>query len=124
MKVTRHYCNDPERPLTDPLPEKEWSFYWRLYSGDICTPVLGTFFGEHWFEPPFPKYVWRTFYKWPILPFISWRFKSKGGYLGFKCFGVDAPAYKEWTTGIKPEDVYKDSLALCLTCRPFATIKD
>ena len=124
MKVTCHYRNDPERSLTDPLPEKQWSFYWRLYSGDICTPVLGTFFGEKWFVPPYPKYVWRAVCSFPILPFISWRFLNKGGYLGFKCFGVDTPAYKEWTTGIAPSDVYDGSQALCLTCRPFATIKD
>jgi len=124
MKVTIHYQTDPDRGITDPLPEKKWSFIFRIYSGDICSPVFGTFFGENWFKPPFPKYVWRTFCKYPILPFIAWRFKNKGGYIGFKCFGVDAPEYKNWTTGIKPEDVYDGSLALCLTIRPFATIEN
>ena len=122
MKVIIHYQSDPERGLTDPLPEKKWSFVFRLYSGDICSPVLGTFFGEKWFEPPFPKYVWRAFCKWPILPFIAWRCNKRGGYLGFKLYGVDSPAYKRWPVGIKPEDVYDGSQSLCVTFRPFAMI--
>ena len=124
MKVFCHYRNDHERPLTDPLPEKKWSFVLRIYSGDICNPLLGTFFGEKWFEPPFPKYVWRAFCKWPVLPFIAWRCDKLGGYIGFKLYGVDSPAYKRWPVGIKPEDVYDGSQALCLTCRPFAMIEE
>ena len=122
MKVIIHYRSDPERGLTDPLPEKKWSFVFRLYSGDICSPVLGTFFGEKWFEPPFPKYVWRSFCKWPVLPFIAWRCNKHGGYIGFKLYGMDSPQYKEWPVGIKPEDVFDGSQALCLTISPYRTI--
>lgn len=58
MKVTCHYRNDPERGLTDPLPEVGGRrFVLRIYSGDVCFPLLGTAFGEKWFEPPFPRYV-------------------------------------------------------------------
>jgi len=124
MKVTCHYRTDPERELTDPLPEKHWSFVFRLYSGDICSPVLGTFFGEHWFEAPFPKYVWRAFCRWPVLPFIAWRCNTKGGYAGFKLYGMDAPAYKLWPVGVEPEEVYQGSQALCLTARPFASLTE
>lgn len=56
MKVTCHYRNDPERPLTDPVPELDGRrFIFRLYSGDVAGPLFGTAFGEKWFEPPYPK---------------------------------------------------------------------
>lgn len=125
MKVICHYRTDPERGLTDPLPEKKYSFVFRLYSGDVCDPSpLHWLKGENWFKPPFPSTVYRYFVKWPVLPFFAWRFGNKGGYLGFKLYGVDAPEYKQWTAGIRPEDVFEGSQALCLTFRPFATIND
>ena len=123
MNVTCHYRNDPERDLTDPLPELGGrKFVFRLYSGDICDPVQ---IGGNWFQPPYPTRVWRTFVKLPILPFIAfkWPFMNRAFYAGFKLYGVDANAYKEWGVGIKPEDVYKGSLALCTSVRPFATIR-
>lgn len=126
MKVRVFYQSDPDRPITDPLPEKPWSIIFRLYWGDICDPSKLTqlIFGESWFGPRFPSKVWRTYCKWPILPFIAWRFKSKGGYIGFKVYGVDSPQYKQWSVGIHPDDVFDGSLAMCLTFRPFATMKD
>jgi len=122
MKVVCHYRNDPERSLTDPLPEKN-GFVFRLLSGDICSPMFREFRKEHWFVPTYPTWVWRAFCKLPILPFIAWRIGNKGGYIGFKTYGVDSDAYKLWTHGIKPEDVYDGSYALTLSCRPFATIE-
>lgn len=114
MKVTCHYRTDTERPLTDPLPEKKWSFVFRLYSGDICDPFDG-----NWFTPPYPKRIWRAHCKWPVLPFIAWRLGKRGGYIGFKLYGADAPAYLNW---MKPEDVREGSQAVCLSFRPFADI--
>lgn len=121
MKITILYRNDTERPLTDPLPELGGrKFIFRLYSGDICDPVLGTLFGYQWFGPNYPKYVWRTTTKVP-LPFIAfkWPFINKACYFGFKVYGVDSEAYKNW---LPPEEVYDGSQAVCLTIRPFATI--
>ena len=119
MQVTCHYRNDKERPLVDPLPELGGrSFIFRLYSGDINQPVSLT---AGWFEPPFAKYVWKKFVKLPILPFIAWRwpFTTKGGYCGFKLYGVDSPAYKLW---MNPDDVYDGSQAVHLSIRPSAQL--
>lgn len=124
MRVTCHYRNDPERGLTDPLPELGGRcFIFRLYSGDICDPVqIG---GSNWFNPPYPSRVWRCFCKWPVLPFFAWRlpFTRRAGYFGFKLYGVDSPAYKEWGVGIKPDDVFDGSQALCTSIRPFAKLE-
>lgn len=178
MKVVCHYRNDPERPLTDPLPEPGGrAFIFRLYSGDVCDPIqIG---GGNWFKKPYPKRVARfRFTLWysalhliaalwvlwcasslaldwwrqgDVLDllctavvsavgiiilvttpgyFVAWRWPSwapfglagRAAYLGWKCYGVDAPEYKQWPVGIRPEDVYPGSLALCSSCRPFARI--
>lgn len=119
MKVTCHYRNDPERDLTSPLlRDTPRRFVFRLYSGQINDPVQ---IGGNWFTPPYPTSVWKKFVTWPVLPFISWKwpFMNRGGYMGFKLYGVDAPAYKEW---MNPEDVYDGSQALCTSCRPFADL--
>lgn len=125
MEVKILYQNDPERGITDPLPEltgRRWVH--RLYSGDVLMPIFGTFFGEHWFDKPFPNFIIRGWKK--RGHFFAWRypFTKKAGYFGWKCYGVDAPAYAEWPHGVKFSDVYDGSLALVFTCRPFATIKD
>lgn len=123
MKVTCHYRNDPERPLTDPVPELGGRrFIFRFYSGDVAFPLLGTLFGEKWFEEPFPRWVVRFFCSLPVLPFIAfkWPFLNRACCAGFKLFGVDSPAYAKWLCG--SEDVFDGSQALCLTIRPFARI--
>ena len=119
MEVTCRYRNDPERPLTDPLPEPGGRrFIFRLYSGDICDPVQ---IGGNWFTPPYPTRVWRRRVTWAVLPFIAWRwpFTNRAGYIGFKLYGVDSEAYKNW---LPPEEVYEGSQAVCLSCRPFANV--
>jgi len=124
MKVTVHYRNDPERDLTDPLPDHGGrNFIMRLYSGDVACPLFGTLFGEFWFHPPHPKKLIRFNTKWPVLPFISfrWPFTERACYIGFKLYGVDAPVYADWLCA--KEDVFKGSQALCLTLRPFANLK-
>lgn len=117
MKIICHYRNDPERGLTDPLPELGGrKFIFRLYSGDVCDPVNG-----NWFKEPFPTKVIRFFCKWPVLPFIAWRwpFTTRGGYLGCKLYGVDPEVYKQW---IDPKEVYLGSQAVCFSIRPFANL--
>jgi len=118
VKVICYYRNDHERPLVDPLPELGGRrFIVRLYSGDVCDP-----FGGQWFGPDYPKHVIRFFTRLPILPFVAWKwpFMDRAGYIGFKLYGVDAPAYKHW---MPPDDVYDGSQAVCFSFRPFATIE-
>lgn len=124
MKVTIHYRNDPERDLTDPLPELGGrKFIARLYSGDVACPLWGTLFGEGWFNPPFPKQLIKFSTKYPVLPFVSfkWPFLDRACYIGFKLYGVDHNVYSQWLCG--PEDIYPGSQALCLTLRPWANLK-
>ena len=113
MQVTRHYGNKLERTPTDPLLESN-GFWWEIRSGDINHPV-----GKgKWFEPPYFK---RVFHKWislPILPFISWRLGKWSGYAGFKIYGVDNLAYKNY---MNPSEVYIGSQAMHLSTRPFAS---
>lgn len=123
MKVKVLYQNDPERGLTDPLPELSGRrFVHRIYQGDVLMPVFGTFFGEQWFGPKFPNFVLRG--KKERAHFFAWRypFTKKAGYFGWKCYGVDAREYKQWPHGVKEDDVFDGSLALVFTFRPFATI--
>lgn len=120
MKVECHYRNDTERGVMDPVLEPgSRRFVFRLYSGDICDPIHP---GRNWFTPPFPENVWRAHCKLPILPFIAWRwpFLKRAGYIGFKLYGADAPAYKNW---MDPAEVYDGSRAVCLSFRPFARLE-
>ncbi len=114
MRVIRGWSTDPNRPATDPLLEKDWSFFLEFRGGNVCDPLNGK-----WFSEPYPTRVIRFFCKWPIFPFISWRFKNKCGYLGAKIYGADADAYLNW---MPKEDVYVGSQALCFSARPFATV--
>lgn len=59
---------------------------------------------------------------WVAAPgkYIAWRFDSRGGYLGSKVYGVDAPIYREWLCNAS--QVYPGSLAFCQSFRPFATL--
>ena len=114
MKVIRGWSTNPDRPSDDPLLEKPYSLFIEFRGGDICDPQSG-----NWFQAPFPTRVWRAFLKYPLIPFISWRFKNKGGYLGAKIYGADSEAYLNWMPN---EDVYTGSQAICISFRPFATI--
>ena len=119
VKVTVLYQNDPERPITDPLPElggRKWIH--RVYTGSICDPEIGS----DWFGPNFPKRP-RIEETTKRLHFFAWKwpFINKAGYAGWKAYGVDSEAYKKWPT--MPEgEVYSGSMAVCFTCRPFAAI--
>ncbi len=115
MKVIRHYGNKLDRSATDPLLEDD-GFWWELRSGDVLDPLNGK-----WFEEPFPTRIWKFFCNLPVLPFISWRIGSKAGYIGFKIYGADSPAYLNW---MNPDDVYEGSQAMCLSARPFTTMED
>lgn len=117
MKIIRGWSSDPSRPVDDPLLEKEWSFFIEFRGGDIYSPVPWS--KGNWFTFPYHQKTYKWFCKWPIIPFISWRFKNKGGYLGAKVYGVDSPEYLKW---MPSEYVYPGSQAICITIRPFATI--
>lgn len=160
MKIIAGWRSDPDRPLTDPLPEKKWSVVLRFIGGDWLDPI-GV--GTNWFSPPFPKRIlhlwwplwlsyvlfaatsalllasilaapllsWAWAASWPVTiliwlmtpgKFIAWRCDQKGGYAGSKIYGVDAPVYGLWLCD--PAEVFDGSLAMCLTIRPMATIKD
>jgi len=112
MKAFCHYKSDSQQ-LTSPFPASN-GFLFRLYSGDVCDPYIG-----NWFKPPYFKYVIRLFCKYPVLPYFAYRAGNRAGYVGFKLWGVDSDAYKNW---LPADEVYNGSTALCLTCRPFATI--
>lgn len=117
MRVDVLYRNDPERGLTDPVLEATGRrFALRVYRGHVVSKSAGG-----WFEPPWPTDVslsWRRF-----APFLAWRwpFTARAGYFGWKLFGVDSDAYKNW---LPPAEVFDGSLALVFTFRPFASIKD
>lgn len=113
--------NDPTRPLTDPIPDETRGlvFVHRVYAGDYCDPLFG-----NWFTPPWPRVLLRWtvkrahFFAWQIpfsfspgWPTYVWR-----GYIGFKLYGVDSPAYKNW---LPSHDVFDGSQALCFSLRPF-----
>jgi hypothetical protein len=116
VKVEVLYRNDPERPLTDPLPEREGRrLIVRVYRGDYCDPMFDR---DGWFGAGKPKAVLRGWLLW--MPFIAWRwpFSARAGYFGFKLYGVDSPVYK---TFLPPEEVYDGSQACHFSVRPFAT---
>lgn len=117
MKVLRGFSTDKTHALTSPFPAKPWSVFFEMRGGDVCEP-LG--FGTNWFHPPYPK-VWKWLCRWPVLPYFAWRFNKRAGYIGFKAYGVDAVEYKAW---MDPADVFDGSQALCITARPFATLRE
>jgi hypothetical protein len=121
MQVDVIYRNDPERGLTDPVPELGGrKFIFRILKGDWLDPYW-PLFGNSWFNPPFPTKVLHI--KLPFAFFVAWKwpFVNKGGYVGWKVYGVDHEVYKTWLTS--EENIYDGSQALCLSFRPFATIK-
>jgi hypothetical protein len=116
VKILRGISTNAAQPLTSPFPLKNGVFF-ELRGGDICEPVG---FNSNWFEPPFPSRVIRKFCAWRVLPFLSWKFGTWGGYIGFKAYGVDSPIYQYWLCPYF--EVYPGSVALCLSARPFATL--
>ena len=115
MNVEIVYRNDPDRPLTDPLPERN-GVVLRLVRGDWLDPQwLGN--GGGWFKAPAPRFTIRGRLARLPLPFIAWRFGRWSGYLGAKVYGVDSIEYARFTDVL---DIYDGSLAFCLTARPFA----
>ena len=120
MNVIRGFSTDNNQSLTSPFRDRNGIFI-EFRGGDFCHPDFWhPFSGGQWFAPPFfnPLRMMRFFLKWPILPFISYRFGNRCGYFGAKAYGVDAPAYKNW---LPPRDVYIGSTAIMFSARPFAT---
>lgn len=116
MKVSVLYRNDPERPLTDPLPDEAPGWLWvhRVYAGDFLDPLFG-----NWFTAPWPIIVVRLnlakahFFAWRIPLGFGWHWL---GYAGFKLYGADSSAYLNW---MPMKAVHGGSQALCWSLRPF-----
>jgi hypothetical protein len=102
--------------MFDPLLEEPYSFWFELRGGDVLDPRDG----GQWFGPDFPKKFWRYFVKRNCLPFISWRFNKRGGYLGWKAYVADGEIYPQYRQWMPIEDTQQGSAALCLSARPFA----
>lgn len=77
--------------------------------GDVVRPLNG-----QWFGPKYPTKYLHFFVPFRILPFISFKIGRFGMYCGFKVFGVDPEAYKNW---LPVEEVYDGSVALCPSWR-------
>ncbi len=116
MNVEVIYRTDPERPLYDPLPEKNGVVF-RLLRGHVVRPLFG-----NWFHPPYPSFVLR-FETRIWIPFFAWRLWGWTGYVGGKVFSADAHpaygylAYREW---MAERDIGPGSMAICPSVRPFA----
>ena len=118
MKVSVLYRNDPERPIKDPVLEPGGrKFVFRLVRGDYCDP-----FGGQWFGPDYPVRVIRWRFTWLAFPFVAfkWPFLDRAFYFGAKVYGADAPEYLDW---MGDQDVGPDSVAFCISFRPFASMK-
>lgn len=116
MKVIRGYSTYKEQSITSPFPNRNGIFI-EFRGGNFVHP-LGN---GKWFEPPYFDKVINKYIKWPIIPFISWKFGKHGGYIGAKAYGVDSPAYKHW---LPEEEVYEGSQAIMFSVRPFATLEE
>lgn len=100
VKIIEGWRSDPERPLTDPLPEKKWSFVLRFYGGDWLDPIG---IGTNWFTPPFPKHILHIW--WPLwLSYVLFALTTAGllAVIGLTLFIVatagiqSAIAYAPW----------------------------
>jgi hypothetical protein len=119
------WSTDDEKDWTAPFPAGwEGGVKLRLLGGDILDPVRGTFelrpgvppgTEPGWFNAV-PRAVYRAFQARRCLPFFSFGFFRFGGYIGWKVYGVDQPAYLDYPL-VAREDVYPGSRALCLTMR-------
>ena len=150
MKIIEGWRSDPERPLTDPLPEKKWSVVLRFYGGDWLDPIG---IGTNWFTPPFPKHILHVWWPlwlsyalfvlttgillaavafatwWAILPaFVLWLL-TPGKFIAWRLNNrsgyIGSKVYGVdppiYATWLcAPEEVYDGSLAMCLSIRPFA----
>ena len=152
MRVVQGWRSDPERELTDPLPEKKWSVVLRFVGGDWLDPIS---VGSNWFHPPYPKHVLHVW--WPLWlsyvlfagtsgllmaslalgPWWSWPFAfliwllTPGKMIAWR-FNKKGGYAGHKVYGVDaPEyplwlctagDVFPGSLALCWSIRPFATI--
>jgi len=107
MKVFQHITKD--EGITNPK-RSTFGITFALRGGDILHP-LGS---GSWFDPPYFSRIWRAYCPITICPFISWNLFGWKGYIGFKVYGADSPAYKNW---MPPADVYDGSQAMQLSAR-------
>jgi hypothetical protein len=100
---------------TAPYPEAD-GFKFRLLGGDMMSPwgwklrpeATG---GEPNFFNAIPERTRRLYFRIPCLPFLSVRRGRFGFYAGYKVFGVDSDAYKDYP-GVHPSEVYEGSQAV------------
>ena len=150
MKIIEGWRSDPQRPLTDPLPERKWSFVLRFYGGDWLDPIG---IGTNWFTPPFPKHILHIW--WPLwlsyvlfilttgillaaIVFAPWWailtaaviwLLTPGKFIAWR-FDKRSGYAGSKVYGVDPpiyatwlcapEEVYDGSLAMCFSIRPFA----
>lgn len=94
---------------------KGWNLWWR--GGDVASPSGwnalrqgGKPGGGKWFNY-LPNHVARRYFPLPVLPFFTARWGRFGFYIGWKAFGVDSAAYKDFP-GINAAEVFDGSVAL------------
>lgn len=105
-------ATDPQADWTTPYPTGRVGLKLRLLGGDVCDPYwLGN--GGSWFKLPAPRLLIK-FFSWLPLPYVAIGIGKWGMYLGWKVYGVDSDAYKQW---LPASDVYPGSQAMCLTIR-------
>ena len=118
------YSNDP-KPWTNPFPERDTEdgipgadgFIFALRGGDMMSPSgwelrpEATAGAKPGFFNAIPKHVRRLYFWLPVLPFFSYRKGTFGFYIGWKAFGVDSAAYKDFP-GVNPAEVHAGSIAL------------
>lgn len=115
MKVLRGRSTNPAQPATSPFPLENGVFV-ELRGGDFRMPV-----GKgNWFSVPYFTACWRKHWSRAWIPFISYRWGNRGGYIGAKIYGADSPTYATW---LAPGEDYPGSQAIMLSCRPFATLE-
>lgn len=115
MNVHGH-ATDPRETWTAPYPVAD-GFKFRLLGGDMMSPwgwklrEEATAGSKPNFFNAIPERTRRLYFRIPCLPFVSFRIGRFGAYFGFKVFGVDSDAYKDYP-GVHPSEVYVGSQAV------------
>jgi len=105
-------ATDSKDQWTTPYPTGLLGLKLRLLCGDVCDPYwFGN--GGSWFKLPAPRWIVR-FFSYIPLPYIAIGISKWGLYLGWKVYGVDSIAYRQW---LSETEVYAGSQAMCFTIR-------
>lgn len=123
------YATDDKSRWTAPFPEGPDCVELKLVQGTILVGWKARLLGGDMMSPwgwqlrpeatantapnffnAIPERTRRLFLSFPCLPFFSVRIGRFGFYIGWKVFGVDSPAYKDYP-GVNPSEVYDGSQA-------------